>query len=125
MKLSEMSAAQLEQAYQNFKKEYDAVCELGIDLDISRGKPNGAQLDLSNGLMTCLDKSVIDKCSFDYRNYGVMEGVPSSRKMLAPLLGVAPGLKVYGIFSSKCSHTASVISLTVIFFFKPIASISA
>ena len=90
LKLSEMSASELRQTYLNFKKEYDEVCELGIDLDISRGKPNGAQLDLSNGLMTCLDKSVIDKCSFDYRNYGVMEGVPSSRKMLAPLLGVTP-----------------------------------
>ena len=42
LKLSEMSASELRQAYQNFKKEYDEVCELGIDLDISRGKPNGA-----------------------------------------------------------------------------------
>ncbi len=85
-----MSASELNQAYLKFKKEYDEVCELGINLDISRGKPNGAQLDLSNELLTCLDKSDIEKYSFDYRNYGILEGIPAAREMLAPLLGVSP-----------------------------------
>lgn len=88
--LSSLSEIQLKETYEAFKKEYDEACALGLKLDISRGKPNGAQLDLSNGLMTCLDKSVIDKYDFDYRNYGVMEGVPESRAMFAPLLGVSP-----------------------------------
>ncbi|MBE6788692.1 MAG: aminotransferase class I/II-fold pyridoxal phosphate-dependent enzyme [Ruminococcaceae bacterium] len=86
--LNQMSQTELKELYTEFKKEYDEICKLGINLDISRGKPNAAQLDLSNGLMTCLDESIIEKCSFDYRNYGVMEGVPSARKMFAPLLGV-------------------------------------
>jgi len=86
--LSKMSQKEIKGLYEKFKKEYDEVCALGIKIDISRGKPNASQLDLSNGLMTCLDKDVIDKYSYDYRNYGVMEGVPEARKMLAPLLGV-------------------------------------
>ncbi len=89
-KLSSMNQSQLKETYNQFKKEYDKACQLGLKLDISRGKPNGAQLDLSNGLMTCLDKSIIEKHSFDYRNYGVMEGVPEAREMFAPLLGVSP-----------------------------------
>ena len=68
IKLKEMSKAQLKETYEIFKKEYEQACKLGINLDISRGKPNGAQLDLSNGLMTCLDKSVIDNYSFDYHH---------------------------------------------------------
>lgn len=90
IKFKEMSEFQLKQAYEKFKKEYDEMCKLGINLDISRGKPNGAQLDLSNDIMTCLDKSIIDKYSFDYRNYGVMDGIPEAKEMFAPLLGVSP-----------------------------------
>ena len=69
IKFKEMSEFQLKQAYEKFKKEYDEMCKLGINLDISRGKPNGAQLDLSNDIMTCLDKSIIDKYSFDTTCY--------------------------------------------------------
>ena len=35
---------ELEKKYENFKK-------LGLKLDMSRGKPNKEQLDLSNGLL--------------------------------------------------------------------------
>ncbi len=88
--LSLMNEEQIKETYNQFKKEYDKACELGLKLDISRGKPNGAQLDLSNGLMTCIDKEDIEKFSFDYRNYGVMDGAPEAKEMFAPLLGVSP-----------------------------------
>lgn len=88
--LSLMTQSQLKETYECFKKEYEEAAALGLKLDISRGKPNGEQLDLCNGIMTCLDGDVIKKYDFDYRNYGVMEGVPESREMFAPLLGVSP-----------------------------------
>lgn len=88
--LSKMTQAQLKETYESFKKEYKQAAALGLRLDISRGKPNGEQLDLCNGIMTCLDGDIISKYDFDYRNYGVMEGVPESREMFAPLLGVSP-----------------------------------
>ena len=88
--LSKLSQQELKSTYESFKREYDEAAALGLKLDISRGKPNGEQLDLCNGIMTCLDETVINRYDFDYRNYGVMEGVPESRKMFAPLLGVSP-----------------------------------
>ena len=87
MKLNQMSAQELEQSYQKFKKEYEEVCKLGMKLDISRGKPNGAQLDLSNELLNCLSKEDVDKCSFDYRNYGVMDGIPEAKELFASFVG--------------------------------------
>ncbi len=86
--LSKLSQTELKELYIRVKKEYDKTLELKLRLDISRGKPNGQQLDLCNGLMTCLDEYIISKYSFDYRNYGVMDGVPESKEMFAPLLGV-------------------------------------
>ena len=88
--LSKLSQEELKATYESFKKEYEQAAALGLKLDISRGKPNGEQLDLCNGIMTCLDGDIINKYDFDYRNYGVMEGVPESREMFAPLLGVSP-----------------------------------
>ncbi len=88
--LSKMTQEELKLTYESFKKQYDEAVALGLKLDISRGKPNGEQLDLCNDIMTCLDGDIITKYDFDYRNYGVMEGVPESREMFAPLLGVSP-----------------------------------
>ena len=57
----------------------------GIALDLSRGKPCAEQLELS---MPMLDKKLDYMRSADYRNYGILEGIPEVRRLMADLLSV-------------------------------------
>lgn len=68
----------LDLQYQEFKKQ-------NLKLDMSRGKPCSEQLDLS---MPILDIKQYTIDNIDCRNYGVLEGLPSIRKLLAQLLEV-------------------------------------
>ncbi len=86
--LRTMSASQLREAYNAFKKEYEQACALGLNLDISRGKPNGSQLDLSNDMLSCLTAQDIKNAGADYRNYGILDGIPEAKELFAPILGV-------------------------------------
>jgi DNA-binding transcriptional MocR family regulator len=68
---------------------YDALRDRGLKLDLTRGKPSTAQLDLSDGLLT-LPKDVRDSAGVDVRNYGGLEGIRELREMFAELLWVEP-----------------------------------
>ena len=78
---------------------YDALRERGLKLDLTRGKPSTAQLDLSDGLLT-LPKDVRDASGVDVRNYGGLEGIRELREMFAELLWVEPEQVVAGNNSS-------------------------
>ena len=43
--------------YESVKKEYEKFKSMGLKLDMSRGKPSKAQLDLSNGLLDVLNSA--------------------------------------------------------------------
>ena len=88
MELPSQSKQQLLEKQSKLLKDYEEICKLNLSLDMSRGKPNSEQLDLSNGLMTCLNSEVLRYCRFDYRNYGLLDGIPESKAMFAPFLGV-------------------------------------
>ena len=68
---------------------YDALREAALKLDLTRGKPSSAQLDLSDGLLA-LPKDVRDAAGVDVRNYGGLEGIRELREMFAELLWVEP-----------------------------------
>lgn len=63
---------------------------MGLKLDMSRGKPENKQFDLSMSMLTdnnggagvCLEDGT------DCRNYGVPDGVPALRRIFADLFGV-------------------------------------
>ena len=71
--------------------EYNKRKALGLKLDMSRGKPNTEQLDLSNGMLDVLkpEDGFVSECGMDCRNYGVMTGIPEARKLMGDLLGVS------------------------------------
>ena len=58
----------------------------GLKLDMSRGKPSGAQLDISMPLLQ--QKLDYKSNGVDYRNYGLPMGIPEIRNLIAELLGV-------------------------------------
>ena len=68
---------------------YDALRDAGLKLDLTRGKPSTAQLDLSDELLA-LPKGVRDAAGVDVRNYGGLEGIRELREMFAELLWVDP-----------------------------------
>jgi DNA-binding transcriptional MocR family regulator len=97
---------QIQNRYDDFKKR-------GLKLDLTRGKPSSEQLDLSNGLLDLPgagDFLAFDKT--DTRNYGVLQGLPELRALLAPLFGVAPAQVVLGDNSSLAlMHDAIAFAL--------------
>ena len=78
---------------------YDALVSSGLKLDLTRGKPATAQLDLSDELLH-LPKGVVDQAGVDTRNYGGLEGIAELRAMFAELLWVEPEQVVAGGSSS-------------------------
>ena len=97
---------QIQSRYDDFKKR-------GLKLDLTRGKPSSEQLDLSNGLLGLPgpdDFLAFDKT--DTRNYGVLQGLPELRALLAPLFGVAPAQVILGDNSSLAlMHDAIAFAL--------------
>ena len=51
MKYSEMSQAELKNAYETAKNAYRALCARGLSLDLSRGKPAADQLAISTPML--------------------------------------------------------------------------
>lgn len=89
MHYTEMSKQQLLAEQKSLQKEYDKYVALGLSLDLSRGKPCTEQLDLIDGLLTCIDHNAcFSESGFDCRNYGMLDGVPEAKKLFGELLGI-------------------------------------
>lgn len=97
--LAERSPQELEAFVQEQQEAYAALKARGLSLDLTRGKPAAAQLDLSDELLT-LPRGHQDADGVDTRNYGGLEGIRELRAMFAELLGVEPEQVVAGGNSS-------------------------
>jgi len=86
---SEMTIDELESTLEKEMARYEEFKSRGIALDMSRGKPSKAQLDLSEGLLTVLknNEDCYTEAGMDCRNYGGLEGIPEARKLMGQLMG--------------------------------------
>ena len=107
--LAERSARELDAFRQEQQAAYDALVARGLSLDLTRGKPSSAQLDLSNGLLE-LPHGVMAG-SVDTRNYGGLEGLRELREMFADLLWVEPEQVVAGGNSSLSMMKETLLDL--------------
>ena len=78
---------------------YDALLTRSLKLDLTRGKPAPAQLDLSEGLLA-LPRGHVDASGTDVRNYGGLQGIAEIREVFGELLGVPAAQLVAGGNSS-------------------------
>ena len=66
---------------------------------MSKGKPSAKQLDVSLGLLDTINSSSDLKAldGTDCRNYGVLDGIPEAKKLMADMMGTTPDhVIVYG-----------------------------
>ena len=75
---------------QALREQFDEYKNLGLKLDMSRGKPCPEQLDLSKDILSIVSNqnAYLVKSKVDCRNYGLLDGIPEMKKILAPLFGV-------------------------------------
>lgn len=88
----ELSKEELLALQAELQAEYDAEQEKSLNLDISRGKPGKEQLDLSMPMMDVLNaESVLaSENGTDVRNYGVLDGIPEAKELMAGMVGAKP-----------------------------------
>ncbi|MBR4442192.1 MAG: aminotransferase class I/II-fold pyridoxal phosphate-dependent enzyme [Clostridia bacterium] len=81
------------------RARYEAFKARGLRLDMSRGKPEAAQLDLSEPMMAPLG-DYISEDGQDTRNYGDPTGIPEAKRLFGALLGVPAAQVIVGGNSS-------------------------
>lgn len=90
-KYSEYTKEELKDLYEQLLNEYNSYKELKLSLDMSRGKPAPAQLDLCNEVEYCLNGvSLKTESGVDCRNYGGLDGIPEAKKLMADMVGTRP-----------------------------------
>ena len=86
--------AELEKAYAEFRAR-------GLVLDLSRGKPEKEQLDLSTPLLSILKEGdYYDEEGTDCRNYSGLRGLPEVRRLFGEIFGMPEHLVLPGGNSS-------------------------
>ena len=79
--------------------KFEEIKAKDLHLDMSRGKPSIAQLNLSNGMMDVLNSTadMVCEAGVDCRNYGIMDGIPEARRLLADMSEVPEkNILIYG-----------------------------
>ena len=90
------------------REAYAALQSRGLRLDLTRGKPSAAQLDLSDDLLR-LPTTTKDRAGVDVRNYGGLEGLAELRDLFAELLWVEPSQVVAGGNSSLTMMYSTIV----------------
>ena len=86
--LSELSPDALADLRAGLRKEYDALKGQGLKLDMTRGKPASAQLDLSAEMLALPgNRDTTAEDGTDARNYGNLQGLAETRALFSTLMG--------------------------------------
>lgn len=97
MKLAEMDKSQLEAMKAELEERYREFKSRGLKLNMARGKPSSAQLDLSNGLLDALKgDSMKDADGADVRNYGGLNGIPEARALFGEIFDMPADQVIIG-----------------------------
>jgi DNA-binding transcriptional MocR family regulator len=111
--LTTLSPAELAALRADQQDAYDLLQARGLSLDLTRGKPSPAQLDLSDGLLELPGAGhKTDASGTDVRNYGGVQGLKELRGIFAELLNVPVDQLVAGDNASLAMmHDVLVYSL--------------
>ncbi|MDO4521626.1 MAG: aminotransferase [Eubacteriales bacterium] len=111
----ELTMEQLTEEKTLLEKKFARIKAQNLHLDMSRGKPSEAQLDLAMGMMDVLSSTSNLKCEagVDCRNYGVLDGIPEAQELLADMTEVpANQIIIYGNSSLNVMFDTVAHSMT-------------
>lgn len=111
----EMSKEELYEIKEGLEKEYAKYKGMGLSLNMARGKPSAAQLDLSMPMLDVLgsDSDMVASDGADCRNYGGLDGIPEAKQLIADMVGSKPeNVIVYGNASLNIMYDAVSRSFT-------------
>ena len=95
--------------------QYAKVRECGLKLDMSRGKPDPTQLNLSMDMLSQNPYDLIySRKGTDVRNYGELAGVDEAKELFGAILGVPMQNVIMGGQSSLCLMYDSFIKALVL-----------
>ena len=86
----QLSPEQRAQELGEVRSAFEAYKAKKLQLNMARGKPGAAQLDLVRGLFTALSPDDLISDGIDARNYGQLSGLPEAKRLFAEILGCKP-----------------------------------
>ena len=89
---ADMTRAEQEEELAALRERYAELKARNLSLNMARGKPSAAQLELSLPLLDVLDAEadLTSEDGTDCRNYGVLDGIPEAKRLMAVLLDDKP-----------------------------------
>jgi DNA-binding transcriptional MocR family regulator len=94
------------------RSAYDELRAQGLSLDLTRGKPSSAQLDLAAPMLSLPGKQYRSADGIDTRNYQGLQGLPELRAVFSPILDVpVEQLIAFGNSSLELMHDTVVHAL--------------
>ena len=107
-----ITALQAQEA--ELRNRYTCFQDKKLSLDMTRGKPAPAQLDLANGMLSVLSADEYkDASGVDCRNYGGIDGIAEAKTLFSEFLEVAPDeIIIAGNASLTMMHDIIVRALT-------------
>ena len=100
---------------EQLEQEFIDVKGKGLKLDMSRGKPSVAELDMGMDIVDVLNSGsdLTSMDGVDVRNYGVLDGLAEAKHMMADIMGVsAEHVIVYGNASLNVMYDAVSSAMT-------------
>ncbi|MBD2858737.1 aminotransferase class I/II-fold pyridoxal phosphate-dependent enzyme [Spongiibacter sp. KMU-158] len=88
MQIAHASTESLREWEAQLTAEFQSYKNAGLNLDLTRGKPSGEQLSLSDAINEILAGDLSNETDTDLRNYGGLDGIPECKRLFAPVLGV-------------------------------------
>ncbi len=96
---AEMTKQELQREVAQLKEKYKKYQDMGLNLNMARGKPCREQLDLSMGMMDALNSDADLSCEdgTDCRNYGVLTGIQEAKELIGKMMENKPdNIIIYG-----------------------------
>ena len=108
-RFADMNANELKKALHELQTRYAEFKALDLKLNMARGKPSDDQIKLSLPMLDVLnsESECVSENGVDCRNYGVLDGIPEAKRLMAGILDDQPeNVIVFGSSSLTVMYDA-------------------